>query len=145
MACISMTRQQIFFFMVLDEEEGEVDALLGVIIVEGLVVKLLCVEGVVIGTGAIEVRPVVLGGLMAVNTGLGLSNTSLIVVDAPLAGLDAGGGGLMELRLGSKTSMSTWQLLLSSSVCGELNWPPPLVAFAAAGGISFSCFCILDH
>jgi len=89
------------------------------------------------------VWPVVLDGLMAINTGLGLSNTSLIMVDAPLAGLDA--GGLMELRLGSKTSMSMWRLLLSSSVQGELNWPPPLVAFAAGGGIAFSCFCILDH
>jgi len=77
--------------MVLDEEEGEVDVLLGVVIVEGLVVKFLCVEGVVIGAGAVEVRPVVLGGVMAVDTGLSLSNTILIVVDAPLAGLDAGG------------------------------------------------------
>jgi len=92
--------------MVLDEEEGEVDVLLGVVIVEGLVVKFLCVEGVVIGAGAIMVWPVVLDGLMAINTGLGLSNTSLIMVDAPLADLDA--GGLMELRLGSKTSMLTW-------------------------------------
>jgi len=49
MACISTTRQGIFFLMVLDEEEGEVDD-------------------------------------------LGLSNTSLIVVDALLAGLDVGGG-----------------------------------------------------
>jgi len=91
MAHISVTRQRIFFFTVLDEEEGEVDVLLGVIIIEGLVVKFLCVEGVVIGAGAIKVRPVILGGLMAFDTGLGLSNTSLIVVDAPLAGLDAGG------------------------------------------------------
>ena len=99
MARISATRRRIFFFTVLDEEEeeeeeeeGEVDVLLGVVVVEGLVVvKFLCVEGVVIGAGAVEVRPVVLGGLMAVDTGLGLSDTSVIVVDAPLAGLDAGG------------------------------------------------------
>jgi len=96
MAHISVTRQQIFFFTVLDKEEGEVDVLLGVIVIEGLVAKFLCVEGIVIGAGAVKVQPVVLGGLMAVDTGLGLSNASLVVVDAPLAGLDAGGVDRVE-------------------------------------------------
>jgi len=47
------------------------------------------------------VQAVVLGGLMAVNTGLGLSDTSLVMANAPLVGLDAGGG--MELMPGAKT------------------------------------------
>jgi len=144
MACISTTRRQIFFFTVLDEEEGEVDVLLGVVIVEGLVVKFLCVEGIVIGAGAVEVRPVILGGLMAVNTGLSLSNTSLIVVDAPLAGLDAG-GGVDGVEAGVKDLHVNVAIALEFLCVGELNWPPPLVAFAATGGITFSCFCILDH
>jgi len=138
MAHISATRQQIFF-MVLNEEEGEVDVLLGVFIVEGLVVKFLCVEGIVIGAGAVKVRPVVLGGLMAFNTGLGLSNTSLIVVDPPLAGLDAEGGvdgveaGVKDLHVNLAIALeflcAGGAELASTTCCLCCRWWYPLFLF----------------